>query len=54
MMTDAEKLEWFDKTMDWIDQWGSADEARDAVDSCGDAAFDLFFDVVDQYEKVKQ
>ncbi|HET8688278.1 MAG TPA: hypothetical protein VFM18_16830 [Methanosarcina sp.] len=50
-MTDAEKIEWFDRTMDWIDQWGSSAEARSAVDYSSDAAFDLFFDVVDQYAK---
>jgi len=51
-MTDAEKIEWFDKTIEWVGQWGSSAEAREAVDCSGDAAFDLFFDVVDQYEKI--
>jgi len=51
-MTDEEKIEWFDKTMEWVDQWGSSKEAREAADTSGDAAYDLFFDVVDQYEKI--
>ncbi len=51
-MTDAEKIKWFDDTMDWIDQWGGSDEAIDAIDNSGEAAFDLFFDVVEQYKKV--
>ena len=51
MMTDAEKIEWFNKTMDWIDQWDSAAEAREAADTSHDAPYDLFFDVVNQYEK---
>lgn len=52
-MTDAEKIEWFDKTMDWIDQFGSADEAIEFINNSSDAAYDLFFDVVDQYRKVR-
>ena len=51
MMTDDEKIKWFDKTMDWIDQWGDAAAAREAADTCNDAPIDLFFDVVEQYEK---
>lgn len=50
-MTDAEKIEWFDKTMEWLDQWDSADNARTAIDESAEAATDLFLDVVDQYEK---
>jgi len=50
-MTDAEKIEWFDKTMDWIDQWDSSANARSAVDDSAEAATDLFFDVVNQYKK---
>lgn len=52
-MTDAEKIEWFDKTMKWIDQFGGAEGALDFVDHCHDPAYDLFFDVVEQYKKVK-
>lgn len=51
-MTDAEKIEWFNKTMDWIDQWGSSQAAIEFTDTCHDAPYDLFFDVVEQYKKV--
>jgi len=51
-MTDAEKIEWFDLTMEWVDQWGSSAAAIEAGECSGDAPYDLFFDVVEQYKKV--
>ena len=53
MMIDSEKIEWFDKTMDWLEQFGTPDEMIEFINGCGDAAYDLFFDAVDQYKKVK-
>lgn len=52
-MTNADKIKWFDDTIDWMDQWGSAEGAIDACDSTVDPALDLFMDFVEQYRKVK-
>ena len=51
-MTDKEKIEWFDKTMDWIDQFGGSKEALEFNDCSSDASNDLFVNVVEQYKKV--
>lgn len=51
-MTDAEKIKWFDETMEWVDQWGSSKEALESANESSDDMYDLFADVVDQYKKV--
>jgi len=50
-MTDAEKIEWFDQTMEWFDQWGSVEEAEEVADCSHDAPYGLFFDALEQYKK---
>ena len=52
-MTDEEKVEWFDKTMEWFDQWDTPEQAIEFADGCSDAPYDLFFDMVEQYRKWK-
>lgn len=54
-MTDAEKVKWFDKTITWLDtNWGSPDVAAEAVNYSRDAAYDLFYDIIEQYDKIKK
>jgi hypothetical protein len=50
-MTDQEKIKWFDDTITWMEQWD--DNPASAVEYCSDPAYDLFFDMVEQYKKVK-
>lgn len=50
-MTDQEKIAWFDETVKWMDQWS---DPESAIDDSYDAAADLFFDFVEQYQKVRK
>lgn len=51
-MTDNEKIEWFDNTMEWCNQWDSVDDAYYALDNMNEVSADLFLDVIDQWKKV--
>lgn len=51
-MTDAEKIEWFDEQIALVDRnFDSSQEARDNVEDCSDAPYDLWFDFIDAYAK---
>ena len=52
-MTDEEKIKWFDETLDWMEQFGDSDGMRDHIDFSGEAAYDLWLDMVNQYEKAR-
>lgn len=53
-MTDEEKIAWFDKAIEIMaSNTPTADEAIEYVDGCADAAYDLYFDFVDQFRKIK-
>lgn len=53
-MTDEEKIAWFDEAIEnMAANTPTADEAIKYVEDCGDAAYDLYFDFVEQFRKIK-
>lgn len=52
-MTDQEKIEWFNQTIEWVDSNGGSEAIIDMADNSSDIAYDLFFDFIKQYEKEK-
>lgn len=53
-MTDQEKIEWFDETMQWLSQWNDSATMIDIANASSDAVYDLFFDAVEQWKKIHE